>query len=153
MLLLENGPKMENSRQPLPMTSNYVELSLGFKAPTIWQAQTEPKCHFFDWLALLGKAPIGGNLVKNNLSCNPMCPLCFSQPESVDHLLTECSFAEAVWDQIAHKLHVHQSLIPFHKGNVANWIEAVGRVGSKHQHQHDYGIILCFFVTALKRAQ
>jgi hypothetical protein len=29
-----------------------------FRASSIWRAHTEPKCQFFAWLALFGKAPI-----------------------------------------------------------------------------------------------
>jgi hypothetical protein len=116
-----------------------------FRTAMICQAQTEPKCHFFGWLALLGKAPTANNLLKNNWSCNPTCPLCFSQPESADHLLTKCNYAEVVWDQITRRFHVHQSLIPFQKGNVIDWIEGAGRVGSRHQQLQDSETILCFW--------
>jgi hypothetical protein len=37
-----------------------------FKASTISQAQTEPKCRFFPWLATLNKAPMPGNLERKN---------------------------------------------------------------------------------------
>jgi hypothetical protein len=37
-----------------------------FNDATIWQAKTEPKCHFFTWLATLGKAPTADNLLKKN---------------------------------------------------------------------------------------
>lgn len=37
-----------------------------FRASAIWQAHTEPKCRFFAWLALLGKASTADNLLKKN---------------------------------------------------------------------------------------
>jgi hypothetical protein len=36
--------------------------------------------------------------------------------ETNEHLLTECNFAEAVWDKVVQDLPVHQSLIPFNEG-------------------------------------
>jgi hypothetical protein len=35
----------------------------GFNSSSIWQAKTEPKYHFFAWLALLNKAPTTDNLL------------------------------------------------------------------------------------------
>jgi hypothetical protein len=37
-----------------------------FRASAIWRAQTAPKCCFFAWLALHGKAPTTDNLLKKN---------------------------------------------------------------------------------------
>jgi hypothetical protein len=51
-------------------TSAYKAQFLGafplFRASSIWQAKTEPKCRFFAWLAVLGKAPTTDNLLKKN---------------------------------------------------------------------------------------
>jgi hypothetical protein len=60
----------------------------------IWQDKTKPKCRFFVWLLILGKSL--DNLLKKNWQCNPTCPLCFTEPEIVDHLLTECNFREVI---------------------------------------------------------
>jgi hypothetical protein len=50
---------------------------------------------------------------EKNWLCNPHLPLCYSIPETNDHLLTECNFTEAVWDRIAQILQLHHLLIPF----------------------------------------
>jgi hypothetical protein len=51
-------------------TSAYKAQFLGafplFRASSIWQTKTEPKCRFFAWLAVLGKAPTTDNLLKKN---------------------------------------------------------------------------------------
>jgi hypothetical protein len=52
-----------------------------FRASSIWHAHAEPKCRFFAWLALLGKAPTADNLLKKNWSCDPLCALCFCEAE------------------------------------------------------------------------
>jgi hypothetical protein len=44
-----------------------------YRASTIWRAKTEPKCRFFAWLAIQGKAPTADN---------PHCPLCYCMGET-----------------------------------------------------------------------
>jgi hypothetical protein len=102
-----------------------------YRASTIWTARVEPRCRFFAWLAIQGKAPTTDNLLKKNWPCDPECSLCFCMMETNEHLLTECNFTEAVWDKVVEDLPVHQSLIPFNKGSISNWLEAAARVGSK----------------------
>jgi hypothetical protein len=116
-----------------------------FRASTIWRARTEPKCCFFTWLAMQGKAPTTDNLMKKHYPRDPICPLCFSEPETNDHLHTECNYTEAVWDRVATSLQVHQSLIPFQKGNVSSWIAALGQAGSKQQQRENAGVVLFFW--------
>jgi hypothetical protein len=85
-----------------------------FRASTIGYTRTEPECHFFTWLAMQGKTPTTtDNLMRKYWSCDPICPLCFSKPETNDHLLTECNYIEPIWDRVATTLQVHHSLIPF----------------------------------------
>jgi hypothetical protein len=99
---------------------------------------------YFAWLAILGKAPTTNNLMKKNCPCNPSCALCYCEPENIDHLVTECNFAETVWDKIAQELQVHNAVSPFQKGNVADWITAIARIPSKRDQRINAGII-CFF--------
>jgi hypothetical protein len=116
-----------------------------FRTLAIWRARTEPKCQFFAWLALLSKTPTTDILIKKNWPCDPLCALCFCMNETCDHILTECNFAEAVWDKIAEIFQVHQSLLQFQKGSVANWIVLLGQLPSKQQQRTDVGIIFFFW--------
>jgi hypothetical protein len=79
-----------------------------------------------------------------NWPCNPHCSLCYCINESNDHLLTECNFTEAVWDKIALDLQVHPIVAPFHKGNIANWVEVAVRAGSRKQQRVNAGIVFLF---------
>jgi hypothetical protein len=90
--------------------AHFLEVFPQFRASTIWQAKSEPKCRFFVWLALLGKAPTTDNLIKKNWPCDPCCALCYCLLETADHLLTECNFTEAVWDKVA--LHFQENYSP-----------------------------------------
>jgi hypothetical protein len=123
-----------------------------FKASSIWQAKTELKCCFFAWLALLGRALTTDNLMKKNWTCDPCCPLCFREPETNNHILTECNFTEAVWDRVAHSFQVHPELLAFQKGDVAGWISAVARAGPRRQQRVQADIIF-FLVVCLERTK
>jgi hypothetical protein len=116
-----------------------------FHASTIWQAKSEPKCRFFAWLALLGKAPTTDNLIKKNWPCDPCCALCYSLPKTADHLLTECNFTEAVWDKVALHFQVHPAIHQFQRGNIMNWIASITTSGSRMEQCLNAGIVLFFW--------
>jgi hypothetical protein len=54
-----------------------------FPAAQIWKAKVEPKCSFFAWLVLHNRALTADNMMKKNRHCNPLCPLCYCQQETV----------------------------------------------------------------------
>jgi hypothetical protein len=69
---------------------------------------------------------------RKNWRCTPIRALCYCQPETIDHLLTECNFSEATWDKVAEAL--HPAIQPFQQGEVLDWIRALNRTGSKHNY-------------------
>jgi hypothetical protein len=115
-----------------------------YRVTTIWTARAEPHCRFFAWLAIQGKAPTADNMLKRSWPCDPECTLCFCMLETNEHLLTECNFAEAVWDKVVLDLRVHQSLIHFNKGTSSEWLEAAGRAGSRKNQKESAGAIFLF---------
>jgi hypothetical protein len=123
-------------------TSAYEAQFMGsyprYRASTIWCARAEPKCRFFAWLAIQGKAPTADNLAKKNWPCNPHCPLCYCIEETNNHLLAKCNFTEQ-------ELNLHPLLIPFHQGSITNWIEAAGKAGSMQQQRINAGIMFIFW--------
>jgi hypothetical protein len=70
----------------------FIGAATPFPTQDIWKAQTEPRCRFFAWLAMRNKPLTSDNMMKRNWDCNPECPLCFCQPETTSHILTECNF-------------------------------------------------------------
>jgi hypothetical protein len=117
-LYIGNGMPQVATQQPQAYEIQFLSAYPEFRALTIWRGRSEPKCCFFAWFALLGKVPTADNLAKKNWPCNPSCALCFCEPETNNHLLMECNFAEAVWDRIATDLQVHAAILPFQKGSV-----------------------------------
>jgi hypothetical protein len=41
------------------------------------------------------------NMIKRNWPCNHNCALCLCIHETTEHLLTNCNFTEAAWNQVA----------------------------------------------------
>jgi hypothetical protein len=118
---------------------------LEFRASSIWRALSAPKYRFFAWLALLRKAPTANNLALKGWPCNPSCALCYCETEMIDHVLTECNFAKAVWDRVAQEFQVHVVLIPFQKGKILDWIAASTRISSKRQQRINAGIVFFYW--------
>jgi hypothetical protein len=93
----------------------------------IWKVKTEPKCRFFAWLAIQGKAPTTDNLLRQNWPCNQNCALCYCMLETNDHILTEYNFSEAVWDKIGDRYQLRPSL---------NWLQILSSSSSKKQQMN-----------------
>lgn len=68
-----------------------------FRPKWIWAAHAEPKHRFFAWLLLQEKILTADRLQERNWSCNPVCPLCSSAPESALHICLQCPFTQQVW--------------------------------------------------------
>jgi hypothetical protein len=85
------------------------------------------------------------NLLKKNWPYNLLCALCYCEPETSDHILTKCNSTEAVCDRIAHDFQAHVAVLPFNKGNIAEWMAAIARIPSKCQQRINAGIIFFFW--------
>lgn len=71
-----------------------------FDARSIWKAATEGKHKFFAWLAIQSRVLTADKLLKRNWNCNPFCPLCDQENETVDHLILQCIFSKQVWQYV-----------------------------------------------------
>lgn len=64
---------------------------------TLWNTNAPPKVKNFIWRALVQALPIFLNLFKRKISPSPLCPLCGSNTESVEHVILLCPGACCVW--------------------------------------------------------
>jgi hypothetical protein len=71
--------------------------------------------------------------------------MCYCQAETNNHILTECNFSKAVWDKIVLDLQLHLVVLPFQKGGVSEWLQAVCRVPGKKQQRKMAGVILFYW--------
>ena len=60
----------------------------------------EPKCRFFAWLALHGKLLTADNLAIRGWPHDPICKLLRIHPETMQHLLLDCSYAAEVREKV-----------------------------------------------------
>jgi hypothetical protein len=69
----------------------------GFEWEHQWKAQVENKCKFHSWLLIQNKLWTADRLIKYGANANPACQLCRSQPESILHVVAQCSYSRTVW--------------------------------------------------------
>jgi hypothetical protein len=67
-----------------------------FPATPVWKARVEPKCKFFNLLALHAKILTADNMLKRHWNCNQFCSLCHCMLETTNHLMMGCNFSEVV---------------------------------------------------------
>uniref|UniRef100_A0A2N9JBI5 CCHC-type domain-containing protein n=1 Tax=Fagus sylvatica TaxID=28930 RepID=A0A2N9JBI5_FAGSY len=63
----------------------------------IWEASVPQKIKLFIWKACKGILPTKLNLFRKKVSNSFTCEFCDEEPESVEHVLVECQFAQEVW--------------------------------------------------------
>jgi hypothetical protein len=70
-------------------------------------------------------------MVKKKLACDVICPLCFHNYETTDHLLVECNYSEVLWGIIAWKFNLpsYGSLIA--KGRIKACVNHFANEGNK----------------------
>ncbi|KAL4355431.1 hypothetical protein GQ457_06G037310 [Hibiscus cannabinus] len=71
----------------------------------VWRGVAPPKVEIFSWLVIRQRIPVRVNLAARGLILSPIsdvsCPLCGQAPESVAHLLFNCTMAWNVWMRCA----------------------------------------------------
>jgi hypothetical protein len=115
-----------------------------FPAMNIWKAKVEPKGKFFAWLALYGKTLTADNMVKKNWPCDIMCPFCFCNFETAEHLLTECNYSEALWGTIANRYQLPSYNTLMAKGRLLAWVNHLANTGSKQIRKIKISILITF---------
>jgi hypothetical protein len=86
-----------------------------FDNKSIWSAKVEDKHRFFAWLLVQYKLLTSDNLAARSWPCNPICPLCDQEQETVEHLVLTCVYAQEVWLR------------------VSSWTDGVVKVPDAHQ--------------------
>jgi hypothetical protein len=72
-----------------------------FEWKQMWHAKVESKCKFHSWLLLQNKLWAADRLSKYRRDADIICQLCRTQPESVLHMITQCSYSRSVWMALA----------------------------------------------------
>lgn len=87
-------------------------------ASLVWDSIIPPKFSFILWLAMKKKLNTKDRL--QFLGINPACVLCYSQPESIEHLFFHCSFSQVIWTAIRGWMRFHRSASTL--PGIAKWL-------------------------------
>ncbi|XP_019177735.1 PREDICTED: uncharacterized protein LOC109172940 [Ipomoea nil] len=67
----------------------------------VWNLNLPPKIKCFFWAMCAMKLPTKDALIVKQVACDPTCQLCGDEPETAIHLVANCSFTHACWNEIA----------------------------------------------------
>ncbi|WVZ82995.1 hypothetical protein U9M48_030188 [Paspalum notatum var. saurae] len=95
----------------------------------IWKSWAPLRCKFFIWLALKNRCWTADRLAKRGLPRPIICPLCYQEQETMQHLLINCVFSCEIWAIVFTNLGM-QALIPQPDGKRFSgwWSGAVNQV-------------------------
>lgn len=63
----------------------------------VWKNRAPPKVQMFAWLLVQGRIQCKSNLLFKHIVDNDTCDLCRSAPETPDHIISQCPFAQSFW--------------------------------------------------------
>ncbi|KAG7543468.1 Reverse transcriptase domain [Arabidopsis thaliana x Arabidopsis arenosa] len=63
----------------------------------IWKLKISPKLQHFLWRGLSGALSTATQVRTRNIPANPICQRCCQEEETINHLLFQCPYAQAVW--------------------------------------------------------
>jgi hypothetical protein len=116
-----------------------------FPAAKVWKALVQPKCKFLAWLVLHDRALTTYNMAKKSWTCDPICQLCFSQPENSAHLFTQCNYAKALWNSItaSFELPPYSTISPC--GVPMEWVIWIAKKGNNSSTRTKLGALFSFW--------
>jgi hypothetical protein len=78
-------------------------------AKQLWAAKAPLKHKMHLWLAMRDRLWTSDRLARRRLQHSPVCPLCYQEPETIEHLTIQCSYSREVWYHLllARRLHRH----------------------------------------------
>ncbi|XP_056695103.1 uncharacterized protein [Spinacia oleracea] len=75
----------------------------------LWIYTMSPKSLFILWLAVHGRLSTKDRLMQWGIATDGVCSLCGVDPESVQHLFFQCSYARQVWQKFLQILIINRS--------------------------------------------
>lgn len=108
----------------LPPRHNHTNLKW------VWKLQCHTRLKFFVWKIMNDGLPSISNIRKRGFLIPDMCPLCGSTPETLEHVLMNCSAAIASRTTALPHCDTNPNPTGFH-----NWIQTNAKLSS-HSHNH-----------------
>lgn len=71
-----------------------------FKGTWVWKLDVRPKIISFLWLCHHDSVLVRQVIANRGISCEPLCPICKRQNETINHMFRECPFATTFWNKL-----------------------------------------------------
>jgi ribonuclease HI len=84
----------QESQNSKPTRSHIGEINRWKK---LWKLNVPPKQIHFLWRILNNALPAKENLANRGIRCNPLCSLCNSKIETIDHIFLACDWTRQAW--------------------------------------------------------
>ncbi|WVZ53294.1 hypothetical protein U9M48_004260 [Paspalum notatum var. saurae] len=115
-------------------------------AKVIWKARVPPRVKFFAWLAIQDRCWTAERRRRHGLQDTDSCALCDQAVESMEHLLTECSFVKEVWFKIFSVLGWVQKFPPPQLSFVDWWLKERKSFGKLQRKGFDALLLLVAWI-------
>lgn len=89
-------------------------------ANEVWNSWAQPQLKFFAWLVVKNRCWTSDHLAARGLPHQLSCLMCLQEPETLDHLLVQCSLARTVWFE-ALRVKGWESFTPSQQDVVVDW--------------------------------
>jgi hypothetical protein len=99
----------------------------------------------YAWLLMHDWVLTADNLMKKHWPCNEFCALCYCLSESTEHLLTQCNYAEAVWNITADKFRIPFFTVLSGAGGPKQWVQSLLDAGTKKEKKRKLGVLFTFW--------
>ncbi|XP_057417986.1 uncharacterized protein LOC130712164 [Lotus japonicus] len=83
----------------------------------IWGSKLPRKIQVFLWKLCKNAVAVNDNLKRRNCARSDLCPICHTEPETINHALLRCSWTRAIW--FGNQLQLNPASHPHHK--FENW--------------------------------
>lgn len=92
-------------------------------ADLIWETWAPLRLKLFLWLAMRRRHWTANRRARHGLDTHENCLLCEQAPESIDHIVVSCSFAQKLWWQIRAAFRESSQLQ--HCNNILKWWQSM----------------------------
>jgi ribonuclease HI len=83
----------QEAQSPNPSSSNMDNT----RWKKLWKLFVPPKQIHHIWRILNNAIPVRENLSNKGIRCDPLCPLCNSKIETINHIFLECEWTRQIW--------------------------------------------------------
>lgn len=106
----------------------------------IWSATAPDYAKIWQWRACHNTLPVRMRLLDKGSDCDPICPMCGKEGESLMHLICDCDFAKEVLRRS--NVHNQASLLPR-----TNYADVLSHIGSEWSSRNrDMWFVLCSLI-------